>query len=53
MTLNVVKYGTFVLSRHHIRMIITSIEKGKVQLKANTCLQRVNPLIPEMRLTRS
>ena len=34
-------------------MIITCSEKGKVQLKAKTCLQRVNPLIPEMRLTGS
>ena len=34
-----------------IGMIITWSEKGKVQLKTKTCLQRVNPLIPEMRLT--
>ena len=53
MTPHVVKYGTFVLWRQHIGMIITRSEKGKVQLKAKTCLQRVNPLIPEMRLTGS
>ena len=53
MTLHVFKYGTFVLWRQHIGMIITRSEKEKVQLKAKTCLQRVNPLIPEMRLTRS
>ena len=34
-------------------MIITRSEKGKVQVKAKICLQRVNPLIPEMRLTGS
>ena len=53
MTLPVVKYGTFVLRREHIGMIITLSKKGKVLLKAKTCLQRVNPLIPEMRLTGS
>ena len=53
MTLHVVKYWTFVLWRQHIGMIITTSEKGKVQLKAKTCLQRVNPLILEMRLTGS
>ena len=51
MTLHVVKYGNFVLWRQHIGMIIPWSEKGKVQLKAKTCLQHVNPLIPEMRLT--
>ena len=53
MTLHVVKYGTFVLWRQHIEIIIAGSEKGKVQLKAKTCLQRVTPLIPEMRLTGS
>ena len=38
MTLHVVKYGTFVLWRQHIGMIIIWSEKGKVQLKAKTCL---------------
>ena len=32
-------------------MIITWSEKGKVQLKAKTCLHYVNPLISEIRLT--
>ena len=52
-TLHVVKYGAFVLWRQHIVMIYTRSEKIKVQLKAKTCLQRVNPLIPEMRFTGS
>ena len=49
MTLHVVKYGTFVLLRQHFGMIITWSEKGKVQLKAKTCLQGLNPLIPEIK----
>ena len=32
---------------------LNDYQKGKVKLKAKTCLQRVNPLIPEMRLTGS
>ena len=33
--------------------LLPEAKKGKVHLKAKTCLQRVNLLIPEMRLTGS